>query len=190
MPWLDKELDDTMPAKRHVGPMSKSWHDRLGLRPNNSMEPPPLRFGDLRPTRSARCPAGGSGSSHNSSRCPCRIIEADEPGARSPAPAALPARLESGAPGAGEVAEADVEERQVWDAGKANSTPSHRSTRTTLSDFREVGINRASAEQIGAPPLHDRPGRAPGMVRFVTPRHLRREAFARSDGTPGDPRQE
>ena len=44
MPWLDKELDDTMPAKRHVGPMSKSWHDRLGLRPNNSMEPPPLRF--------------------------------------------------------------------------------------------------------------------------------------------------
>ena len=39
MPWLDKELDDTMPAKRHVGPMSKSWHDRLGLRPNNSMEP-------------------------------------------------------------------------------------------------------------------------------------------------------
>jgi len=149
-----------------------------------------LRAGDLRPTRSARCPAGGSGSSRNSSRCPCRIIEADEPGARSPAPAALPARLESGAPGAGEVAEADVEERQVWDAGKANSTPSHRSTRTTLSDFREVGINRASAEQIGAPPLHDRPGRAPGMVRFVTPRHLRREAFARSDGTPGDPRQE
>jgi len=44
MTWLDKELDDTMPAKRHVGPMSKSWHDRLGLPPNNSMEPPPLRF--------------------------------------------------------------------------------------------------------------------------------------------------
>ena len=46
MPWLDKELDDTMPAKRHVGPMSKSWHDRLGLRPNNSMEPTrPAEFG-------------------------------------------------------------------------------------------------------------------------------------------------
>ena len=60
MPWLDKELDDTMPAKRHVGPMSKSWHDRLGLRPNNSMEPRPLRSGDLRPIPAS--PAFGFGA--------------------------------------------------------------------------------------------------------------------------------
>ena len=90
-----------------------------------------------------------------------------------------PARL-----GAGEVAEAGVERGLAASGlrrrkGQLDAAPP-QDAYDGVTLFREHCVDRAGDERVGLHRFHDRP---PGMVRFVTPRHLRREAVARSDGT-------